>query len=126
MDRTRHLADSEVKYQYYFDHLHSKIKEYNLGAKNLYNMDEKGFLMGLTGRSKRVFSKRMWTKKEVRASLQDGSREFMTLMAATCADESWLPPGLIYAAKNGAIPSIWVEDIKAGEREVFVTSSPTS
>jgi hypothetical protein len=92
MDRTRHLADSEVRYQYYFDHLHSKIKEYNLEAKNLYNMDEKGFLMGLTGRSKRVFSKRMWTKKEVRASLQDGSREFLTLMAATCADESWLPP----------------------------------
>jgi hypothetical protein len=66
-------------------------------------MDEKGFLMGLTGRSKRVFSKRMWTVKEVRASLQDESREFLTLLAATCADGSWSPPGLIYAAKNGAI-----------------------
>jgi hypothetical protein len=59
MDRTRHLADSEVKYQHYFDLLHLKMKEYNLEAKDLYNMDEKGFLMGLTGRSKRVFSKRM-------------------------------------------------------------------
>lgn len=113
MDRTRHLADSEVKYRHYFDLLHSKIKEYNLEARDLYNMDEKGFLIGLTGRSKRVFSKRMWVKKEVRASLQDGSREFLTLMATTCADGSWLPPSLIYAAKHGAIRSTWVDDIKA-------------
>jgi hypothetical protein len=69
IDRARHLANSEAKYQYYFDLLHSKMKEYNLEAKDLYKIDEKGFLMGLTGRSKRVFSKRMWTKKEVRASL---------------------------------------------------------
>jgi hypothetical protein len=46
-------------------------------------------------------------------------------MAATCVDGSWLPPGLIYAAKNGAIRSTQVEDIKAGEHEVFVTSSAT-
>jgi hypothetical protein len=36
-----------------------------------------------------------------------------------------LPPALIYAAANGAIRSSWVEDIKAGEHEVFVSSSPT-
>jgi hypothetical protein len=125
MDRTRHLADSKVKYQYYFDLLHSKIKEYNVEAKNTYHMDEKGFLIGLINRSKRIFSKRMWKKKEIKASLQDGSREFLTLLAAVCADGSWLPPGLIYAAKKGAIRSTWVEDIKAGEHEVFVTSSTT-
>ena len=38
-------------------------------------MDEKGFLIGITGRSKRVFSKKMWDKKEVTTSLQDGLRE---------------------------------------------------
>jgi hypothetical protein len=36
-----------------------------------------------------------------------------------------LPPALIYAAANGAIRSSWVEDIKAEEHEVFVSSSPT-
>jgi hypothetical protein len=35
-------------------------------------MDEKGFLIGITSRSKRVFSKRMWEEKEVQESLQDG------------------------------------------------------
>jgi hypothetical protein len=89
----------------------------------MYNMDEKGFLIGILGRSKRIFSRRMWEKKEVTASLQDGSREFLTLLACCCADGSALPPGLIYAAANGAIRSAWVEDIKAGEHEVFISSS---
>jgi hypothetical protein len=91
----------------------------------MYNMDEKGFLIGILGRSKRIFSRRMWEKKEVTASLQDGSREFLTLLACCCADGSALPPGLIYATANGAIRSAWVEDIKAGEHEVFISSSPS-
>ncbi|KAI1510144.1 Pogo transposable element [Pyrenophora tritici-repentis] len=125
MDRTRHLADSESKYRLYFELLHQKITEYHLEARDIYNMDEKGFLIGMIGRSKRIFSRRQWDKKEVRASLQDGSREFLTLLACCCADGSSLPPALIYAAKNGAIRSSWVEDIKAGEHEVFVSSSLT-
>ncbi|KAI1674800.1 DDE-1 multi-domain protein [Pyrenophora tritici-repentis] len=125
MDRTRHLADSESKYRLYFELLHGKITQYHLEARDIYNMDEKGFLIGLVGRSKRIFSRRQWEKKEVRASLQDGSREFLTVLACCCADGSSLPPALIYAAKKGAIRLSWVEDIKAGEHEVFVSSSPT-
>jgi hypothetical protein len=88
-------------------------------------MDEKCFLIGLIGRSERIFSKRQWEKKEVRTSLQNGWREFLTLLTCCCADGSSLPPALIYAAAEGAIRSSWVEDIKAGEHEVFVLSSPT-
>jgi hypothetical protein len=88
-------------------------------------MDEKGFLIGLTGRSKRICSRRQWKKKKVRASLHDESHEFLTLLVCCCADGSLLPPALIYAAANGAIRSSWVKDIKAGEHEVFVSSSPT-
>lgn len=32
-----------------------------------------------------------------------------------------MPPGLIYAAKNGAIRSSWVEDIEVNTHDVFVT-----
>ncbi|KAF7572910.1 Membrane-bound metallopeptidase [Pyrenophora tritici-repentis] len=125
MDRTRHLADSESKYRLYFELLHRKITEYHLEARDIYNMDEKGFLIGLIGRSKRIFSRRQWEKKEVRASFQDGSREFLTVLACCCADGSSLPPSLIYASAKGAIRSSWVEDIKAGEHDIFVSSSPT-
>jgi hypothetical protein len=58
IDRMRFLADSGVKYRAYFDLLQSKIEEYNILPANTYNMDEKGFLIGQIGRSKRVFSKR--------------------------------------------------------------------
>jgi hypothetical protein len=88
-------------------------------------MDEKGFLIGFINGSKRIFSKRQWDTKEVRASLQDGSREFLTLLACCCADGSSLPPGLIYAATKGTIQSNWVEDIEAGQHQVFISSSPS-
>jgi hypothetical protein len=123
MDRKRHLADSESEYCLYFKLLHQKITQYKLEARYIYNMDEEGFLIGIVGRSKRIFSKRMWSKKELRASLQDGSREFLTLLAYCCADRSLLPPGLIYAAAKGAIQSSWVKVIEAGQHEVFITSS---
>ena len=125
MYSNRHQADSEAKYRLYFNLLHHKISQYNIEARYIYNMDEKGFLIGITGRSKRVFSRRMWEKKEVRASTQDGSREWITLLACVCADGSVLPPGLIYQASSKAVQASWVEDIKAGEHSVHVTSSPS-
>jgi hypothetical protein len=57
MDAARYLADSGVKHRLYFNLLHSKIDEYSINIDHVHNMDEKGFLPGLLGRSKRVFSK---------------------------------------------------------------------
>jgi hypothetical protein len=58
MDRTRYNADSTAKYELYFNLLHGKIEEYGVLPANTYNIDEKGFIIGVTGRSKRVFSRR--------------------------------------------------------------------
>jgi len=71
--------------------------------------------------AKRVFSGRMWERKEVKAALQDGSRAWITLLACVCADGSALPPGLIYEAVNKAIQSDWVEDIKAGKHRTYLS-----
>jgi hypothetical protein len=65
----------------YFELLHHKIVQYEVEPCNTYNMDEKGFMIGITGRSKRVFSRLQWEKKKVREALQDGSREWVTVMA---------------------------------------------
>jgi IS30 family transposase len=56
IDSVRHNADSNVKYTLYFDLLHAKMKQYNVQPCHCYNMDEKGFMIGVTGRSKRVFT----------------------------------------------------------------------
>jgi hypothetical protein len=65
MDRNRHEADSEQKYSLYFDLLEWNISEYSVlntqSSQRIptvtYNMDEKGLMIGKTGRSKRVFSR---------------------------------------------------------------------
>jgi hypothetical protein len=69
MDADRHNADSFVKYKLYFDSLQAKIAEYDVEVENTYNMDEKGFMISTTTRTKHVFSRRMWEKKEVRETL---------------------------------------------------------
>jgi transposase-like protein len=125
MDRDRHNADSASKYKLYFELLQAKITEYNILLSNTYNMDEKGFLIGITGRSKRVFSRRMYEKKEVVESLQDSSREWITTVASICADGSALPPSLIFESANSTIQSTWVEAINAANHSVLVSSSPT-
>jgi hypothetical protein len=125
MDATRHRADSKSKYEAYFKLLHSKLTQYGLEPRHMYNMDEKGFMLGVLSRSKRVFSRQMWESREVTAALQDGSREWITLLAAVCADGSALSPGLIYQSVNSSLQASWVAAIEAGQHDVFVASSPS-
>jgi IS30 family transposase len=58
MDAVRHKADSKHKYELYFDPLHGKMEQYDVLPTNTYNMDEKGFLIGVTSCLKRVFTRR--------------------------------------------------------------------
>lgn len=69
MDADRHNADSYAKYELYFNLLQYKIAEYKVDATYTYNIDKKGFIIGVTLRTKHVFSRRMWEKKEVKALL---------------------------------------------------------
>lgn len=122
IDRNRHQADSHDKYDLYFQLLHRKMREYEVEQRNTYNMDEKGFFVGITTRSKRVFSKAIWVAKLRTAAIQDGNREWITLLACVCGDGSSLPPTLIYEGKAG-IQSSWVDDVEAGKHEVFIGNS---
>jgi hypothetical protein len=74
MDSNRHAADSYDKYRLHFDLLHPKMSEYKVLPCNSYNMDKKGFMIGVIGRSRRVFSVQAWEAKGVQTALQDGSR----------------------------------------------------
>ena len=124
MDRNRVRADSHDKYKAYFELLHSKMSKYNIPPDRIYNMDEKGFLLGQLSKSKRVFSKAKWDRREVREALQDGSREFITVLACVCGDGTSLEPSVIFAGKSG-LRSAWVEAVEEGKHEVFFSNSPT-
>ena len=123
MDAVRHAADSEQKYAEYFKLLGQKITEYSIKARHTYNMDEKGFAIGVVGRDKRIFSRADFKRKKGRQSLQDGDREWVTILATICADGDALPPSVIYASKAHCLRSNWVEDITPGKHKVFVAAS---
>jgi hypothetical protein len=123
VDRDRHQADNKYKYELYFNLLHSKMQKYNVEPHNIYNTDEKGFFVGRTTRSKRIFSKASLAQKDRTAALQDGNREWITLIACVRASSEALPPALIYQGTAG-IQSSWVDDLTAAKHEVFVGHSP--
>ena len=75
MESSRHRADSGAKYSKYFELLHQKVAEYDLQPENTYNMDEKGFMIGVSSRSKRVFDKLLFSQRQFKQSLHDGNRE---------------------------------------------------
>jgi hypothetical protein len=103
IDCNRHQADSHEQYDSYFKLLHGKMRKYNVEPRNTYNMDEKGFFVGITTRSKRVFSKAVWQAKLRMVAIQDGNREWITLLACVCGDGEALPPALIYDGKAGVM-----------------------
>ncbi|RYO08465.1 hypothetical protein AA0111_g12884 [Alternaria arborescens] len=125
MTRLRHSADSGSKYSLYFKLLHEKMEEYNVQPLHIFNMDEKGFQLGRIARSKRIFSKQLYEQKGLRQALEDGSSEWITVMACICSDGKVLSPSLIFQGSNGAVQSSWVDAIQEGEHSVFVTSSPS-
>jgi hypothetical protein len=73
MDNSRHKADSGSKYSLYFDLLRDKIDQYQVEAYHIYNIDEKGFMLGIVGCSKRIFSKALYKARKRRSTIQDGS-----------------------------------------------------
>jgi hypothetical protein len=69
IDRLRHQADSQLKYSLYFELLRSKLSQYDIEPHNMYNMDEKGFMLGILTRSKRVFSRRLYEEGKIKAHI---------------------------------------------------------
>ena len=96
IDKNRKRADSALYYSLYFELLGRKIEEYNIQPQNMYNMDEKGFLIGHIQKTRRIFSKRTYESGAMRYVVQDGNREWITVVAAIYADRTVLSPTLIY------------------------------
>ena len=123
MDSNRHKADSYEKYDRYFSLMHKKIEQYSIEPAHTYNMDEKGFAVGRLSKSKRVFDRPSYEQKRTRQSLQDGNREWITLLATICGDGSFLPPGIIYQADSTNIQSTWIDEMDAAKHSVYLTVS---
>ena len=125
IDAARHKADCWYSYNQYFEHIKRKMLEYDVQAHNIYNMDEKGFLIGFGSKTRRIFTKQALQKVSKFAALRDSNREWITILATICADGTWLPPALIYKAETGNIQDTWVQDLDVSEHQAHFTASPT-
>ena len=92
-------------------------------AENIYNINEKGFLIGFIAAMKRIMSREAYEKGRVRHATQDGSREFISLLACICADGTALPPALIYQGDSHDLQDTWFDDLEEGDSAYFGTST---
>lgn len=123
LDLDRKRADSAWKYALYFELLGRKIDQYNLSPEQIYNMDEKGFMLGVTTKQKRIFSRRKYEQGSLKQHLQDGNREWITTIACICANGTVLPPALIYQAKSGKIQNSWLQDFEITKHRAYFSVS---
>ena len=88
-------------------------------------MDEKGFLIGVLLKIKRIFSKYSYESRGIKQMIQDGNREWITTIACIYADGSRLSPSLIYQSLSNNIQDTWLQDFDPGEHSTFFATSPS-
>ncbi len=99
------------------------IDNYNITADNLYNWDEKGFLIGLARTLKRIMTKKLYDSGRIMSVAQDGSREFISLLASIYADGIALPLALIYKGASRDLQDTWMEDLNEKQHAYFTSST---
>ena len=123
IDSSRKKADSAFKYSLYFNALKEKMEEYDVQPEDIYNMDEKGFLIGILSKCKRIFSKESYIAEGTKQRLQDGNREWITTIACICADGTSLCPGLVHQSAANKLQDTWLQDFQYETHSCFFTSS---
>jgi hypothetical protein len=87
-------------------------------------MDEKGFLIGRLQKTQRVFTNDLYKQVKLVGAGQDGSPEWITVVATICADGASLSPTLIYKAVSGNLRDTWLDDFEPSQQSCYFTSSP--
>lgn len=99
------------------------MEKYHITADNTYNWDEKGFLMGMGSSTQRIMSLEAYESERITHASQDGSREFISLLACISAIGTALPPALIYRGEAKFLQDSWFDDFKADDEAFFATSA---
>jgi hypothetical protein len=98
------------------------IEKYRITAENIYNFDKKGFLMGYGRSLKRIMTRAALESGRITKAKQDGSREFISILACISAIRKWILPLLIYKGESGDLMSIWVDEVTTDSKAHFTVS----
>jgi hypothetical protein len=118
-DIKRKKADCYQSYSRYFTILKQKMEEYSIQPYNMYNIDEKGFLIGISTKLRRIFSRHSYENGFLKGASQDGNRDWITCLGCICADRTALPPALIYLADSSDLQESWLQDFSPFSEAAF-------
>jgi hypothetical protein len=104
----RAAAEDPVAIKSWFDKLKGKIDRCGIQRRDIYNVDEAGFRIGI-GRRERVVTKRRKTKVRLSSS-KDTDRELITMVETVSADGDVLPPLAILQSKSPKLMEDWVKN----------------
>jgi hypothetical protein len=99
------------------------IEKYRITAENIYNFDEKGFIIGFSRSLKRIMARDALDSGRISKNKQDGNREFISVLACISAIGKWIPPLLIYKGESNDLMSTWVDDVTTDSKAHFTTSA---
>ena len=109
IESSRMLFQSPENVRSWFSFWQSTLNRYNFALQDIYNMDEKGFVMGLLGILKVVCDKRL--RAEEKALIKHcGKREWVFIIECISADGFPLQPHIIFAGKENQY--IWRHTLK--------------
>lgn len=104
LDYTRAMNNNPKILQEFFALYKSVLEEFGITTNRTFNMDEKGFLLGLAKSSKIIIH----SSKKYRFVTQDGNRETVTVLEAVSAAGFVCPPMVIF--KGAYHQKGWYED----------------
>jgi hypothetical protein len=105
--------------------LKDKLTQYRILPKHTYNMDEKGFMLGVVQETRRYFTTSQFDSKKLRGNGQDGNREWVTVLASICQDLTALPPAIVYSAATNNHMDNWYEELGTTECIAQFSTSPS-
>ena len=94
-DRNRQLSEDPEIITHQFELYHNVVSEHNIQPKDTYNIDEKGTAIGIIIEERCIVSK---SEKQPK-SVQDGNREWCTVIECISLKAQVLSPWIIFKAK---------------------------
>ncbi|SPO25317.1 uncharacterized protein UTRI_10103 [Ustilago trichophora] len=118
MDMQRVLAGDPAVVEAYFDLLEQTITEHSITPQNIYNMDETGFLIGVSQARNIIIPKENGKSRRFRS--HPGTQETITVIEFISAHGTPPPPMVIYQGKNHM--QGWYRDHLEAKDWAFATS----
>jgi len=115
-EASRARSLNETNTSSFFSLLEETVKEFQIDDDDIYNMDEKGIQLGITGRVQTLVDRNQQSVNRV----EDGNRELVTIIETVCADGTALRPCVVFKGTRRNLE--WGRDNPGGASYVVICS----